>query len=222
MSPTVTAQEVYELCDRVLKEAGVDNKQFTKDREFLLYKVVDDLGGVPRTQVREFWERVVVEDHYQFDRLNSDIYGKPLSNWDAAKQCYDRYRKNAILRQVYIHDAGNGRYDNDIISVFPISDMVIEFHQKRVRMRRAIKKRYKDSWSLIVDPGMRKNPETGRLKRHQKWSTVKGTKRAAEQKLAEIINELSTGGFVEPTNLTFEGWMTPFGTPSIPNGFVVL
>ena len=30
--------------------------------------------------------------------------------------------------------------------------------------------------------------------------------RPAQQKLAEIINELSTGGFVEPTNLAFEGW----------------
>ena len=48
-----------------------------------------------------------------------------------------------------------------MISVFPISDVVIEFHQKRVRMRGAIKKRYKDSWSLIVDSGRRKNPETG-------------------------------------------------------------
>ena len=43
--------------------------------------------------------------------------------------------------------------------------------------------------------------------RHQKWFTVKGTKRAAEQKLAQIISELSTGGFVEPTKLTFERWI---------------
>ena len=74
-------------------------------------------------------------------------------------------------------------------------------------MRGTIKKRYKDSWSLVIDIGRRKDPETGKLKRHQKWFTIKGTKRAAEQKLAQIISELSTGGFVEPTKLTFERWI---------------
>ena len=76
-----------------------------------------------------------------------------------------------------------------MVSVFPISDVVIEFHQKRVRMRGAIKKRYKDSWSLIVDSGRRKNLETGTAE------TCRDYKRAVYW------------GFVEPTNLAFEGWM---------------
>jgi len=98
MSPEVTAQQVYDLYDRIHKEAGVDKKQFAKNKEVLLNNVVDDLGGVPKRHVKEFWGRVVVEYNSRLATLNSNIYKNPLSNWDAAKHRYERYRRKATIR----------------------------------------------------------------------------------------------------------------------------
>lgn len=56
-------------------------------------------------------------------------------------------------------------------------------------MRGTIKQRSKGSWTVIVDLGP--DPTTG--KRRQHWHTVRGTKREAEAKLAEILHERATG-----------------------------
>ena len=64
-------------------------------------------------------------------------------------------------------------------------------------MRGYIRKRG-GSYSVVVDYGY--DPDTG--KRRQKWIAVKGNKRDAERKLAEVINDLNAGAFVEPSRLT--------------------
>ena len=65
-------------------------------------------------------------------------------------------------------------------------------------MRGHIRKRYKDSWNIILDIGYQLVPDTGNMKRVQKWFTVKGTKRDAERKLTELLHHLHRGEYVEP------------------------
>ena len=74
-------------------------------------------------------------------------------------------------------------------------------------MRGSLKKRYKGSWSIVLDLGYHVDPETGRRKRRQKWITVRGTKRDAERKLAELIHRADTGSFIEPTKVTVGEWL---------------
>lgn len=65
-------------------------------------------------------------------------------------------------------------------------------------MRGSIRKRSNGSWTFILDQG--RDPATG--KRRQQWVSVKGTKKEAEKRLAELIHQLDTGGFVKPAKLT--------------------
>lgn len=74
-------------------------------------------------------------------------------------------------------------------------------------MRGSIRKRYKGSWSVIVDMGYRPDPATGKQKRVQKWFTVQGTKRDAEAKLAELLHAKNRQTFVEPSKLTVGAWL---------------
>ena len=63
-------------------------------------------------------------------------------------------------------------------------------------MRGTIKQRSKGSWTIIQDVG--RDPATG--KRQQKWETVRGTKREAEKRLAELQHQLNTGEYVKTNN----------------------
>ncbi len=74
-------------------------------------------------------------------------------------------------------------------------------------MRGSIRKRYKDSWNIIIDLGYQPEPQTGKLKRQQKWFTVRGTKRDAEKKLAELLHQANRKELVEPTKLTLGQWL---------------
>ena len=65
-------------------------------------------------------------------------------------------------------------------------------------MRGSIIQRSKGSWTIIINLG--RDPATG--KRKQQWVTVRGTKKAAEQKLADLLNELDTGSYVKPDKVT--------------------
>ena len=65
-------------------------------------------------------------------------------------------------------------------------------------MRGHITKRAKGSWTIILDLG--RDPATGKRKQH--WGTVRGTKRDAEKKLAELQHQMYTGAFVKPSKLT--------------------
>ena len=48
-------------------------------------------------------------------------------------------------------------------------------------MRGSVKRRYKGSWSLILDLGYQLDPKTGLRKRKQKWVTFRGTKKDAQK-----------------------------------------
>ena len=74
-------------------------------------------------------------------------------------------------------------------------------------MRGSLRKHYKDSWSLILDLGYQVDPETGRRKRRQKWITVRGTKRDAERRLAELLHQRHTHTFIDPSAVTFGTWI---------------
>ena len=65
-------------------------------------------------------------------------------------------------------------------------------------MRGSIIKRYGNSYSIVINLG--KDPATG--KRKQQWYSVKGTKKQAEKRLAELLHELDTGMLVKPSKLT--------------------
>ncbi|HHY38981.1 MAG TPA: site-specific integrase, partial [Clostridia bacterium] len=70
-------------------------------------------------------------------------------------------------------------------------------------MKGSIRKTGKQSWEIRVDVG--KDPSTG--KRRQKSISIRGTKKEAERKLAEIICQLESGSFVEPAKMTFGEYM---------------
>ena len=74
-------------------------------------------------------------------------------------------------------------------------------------MRGSIKRRYKGSWSLILDAGVVTDPATGLSKRKQRWITFRGTKKQAEDKLAELVRSANRGELPEPTKATFGEWL---------------
>ncbi len=65
-------------------------------------------------------------------------------------------------------------------------------------MRGHIVKRYKDSYTLVLNLGM--DPATG--KRKQQWISVRGTKKEAEKRLAELLHQLGNGTFIKPGKTT--------------------
>ena len=74
-------------------------------------------------------------------------------------------------------------------------------------MRGSIRKRYKDSWNIILHLGYQPDPVTGKPKRNQKWYTVQGTKRDAEKKLAELLHQANRNELVEPTKMSLGSWL---------------
>lgn len=74
-------------------------------------------------------------------------------------------------------------------------------------MRGHIIKRGKNSYSVKFGTG--KDPVTGRYK--SQWVTVKGTKKDAEKRLSELLNQVDTGTFMKPGKLTLaeflETWL---------------
>ena len=74
-------------------------------------------------------------------------------------------------------------------------------------MRGSLKNRYKGRWSIVLDLGYEVDSETGLRKRRQKWITVRGTKRDAERKLAELVHRADSGIFIEPSKVTVGEWL---------------
>lgn len=70
-------------------------------------------------------------------------------------------------------------------------------------MRGHIKTRSKGSWTIIINLG--RDPATA--KRKQQWVTIRGTKKQAETRLAELLNQMDTGGFIKPTKETFGSFL---------------
>ena len=82
-------------------------------------------------------------------------------------------------------------------------------------MRGHIRKRAKNTWTIVVDYG--RDSLTG--KRQQQWITIPGTKRDAEKKLSDLLYQLDRGSFVKSTKLTlgdfFQQWMRDYVTTNV-------
>lgn len=59
-------------------------------------------------------------------------------------------------------------------------------------MKGHLKKRSKDSWTIVFDLGLKANG-----KRNQKWKSTKGTKKDAEALLARMLTELEDGVYID-------------------------
>jgi len=70
-------------------------------------------------------------------------------------------------------------------------------------MKGHIRKRSKDSWTIVVDLGLKANG-----KRNQKWKSLKGTKKEAETLLARMLTELEDGVYIEPNKTTVTEYLT--------------
>ena len=81
-------------------------------------------------------------------------------------------------------------------------------------MKGHIRKRGKDSWSIVLDLGRDANG-----KRRQKWHTVRGTKRDAHRELARLLTEINTGCYVEPSRVRLseylERWLRDYAWPRV-------
>ncbi|XUX00155.1 MAG: tyrosine-type recombinase/integrase [Dehalogenimonas sp.] len=82
-------------------------------------------------------------------------------------------------------------------------------------MRGHIVKRYPDSYTIVIELG--KDPITG--KRKQQWVSIKGTKKAAEIKLSELLHQLDTGNYLKPGKTTLkdflEKWLDEYARPNL-------
>ena len=70
-------------------------------------------------------------------------------------------------------------------------------------MRGHIVKRYKGSYTIVLNLGI--DPATG--KRKQQWVSVKGAKKEAEKRLADLLHQIDTGTFMKPGKTTFTEYL---------------
>ncbi len=82
-------------------------------------------------------------------------------------------------------------------------------------MRGHITKRGKDSYSIKVSLG--KDTNTGKY-RYQ-WLTVRGSKKDAEKRLAEVLHQLDTGSYIQPGKTTvaeyLARWLADYARPNL-------
>jgi len=82
-------------------------------------------------------------------------------------------------------------------------------------MRGHIVKRAKNSYSIAISLG--KDPTTSKYK--QQWVSVKGTKKEAEKRLAEILHQIDNGTFLRPGKTTLaeylERWLKDYVWPNL-------
>ena len=74
-------------------------------------------------------------------------------------------------------------------------------------MQGSLSKRSKSSWTIRLTLGRKVDPKTGKSKVEQKTITVRGTKKEAEAKLAELLNQYNQGDYIEQSNLTTDEWL---------------
>lgn len=70
-------------------------------------------------------------------------------------------------------------------------------------MRGHIVKRYKNSYTIVLSLG--RDPVTN--KPRQQWVSVKGTKKDAEKKLAELLHQIDNGIFIRPNRTTLSDFL---------------
>jgi hypothetical protein len=85
-------------------------------------------------------------------------------------------------------------------------------------VRGHIVKRYKSSYTIVLNLGV--NSEG---KRTQQVVSVKGTKKEAEKRLSELLNQLDTGTFMKPGKTTvgdfLRRWLNDHKQNLSPRGF---
>lgn len=74
-------------------------------------------------------------------------------------------------------------------------------------MRGHIFQRSEGSWTIVLDIGRKVDPATGKLKRIQKWKTVRGTKKEAQAELTNMLHNLSRGQVISPSRMTLGEWL---------------
>lgn len=74
-------------------------------------------------------------------------------------------------------------------------------------MRGSIRQRGKQSWRITLEFGYVRDPGTGVTKRVQKFITFRGTKKQAQQKLADELSAANRGEFIEPDKRTVGEWL---------------
>lgn len=81
-------------------------------------------------------------------------------------------------------------------------------------MRGHVVKRGKNSYSIVISLG---KDTTGKYK--YQWVTVKGTKKDAEKRLAELLYQLDNGTFIKPGKTTLaeylERWLKDYAWPNL-------
>jgi integrase len=86
-------------------------------------------------------------------------------------------------------------------------------------MRGHIVKRFKSSYTIFLNLGV--DPATG--KRKQQIVSIKGTKKEAEQKLAELIRQIDTGTYTKPNKILLadflKNWLADYKINLSPRGF---
>ncbi len=70
-------------------------------------------------------------------------------------------------------------------------------------MKGSIRQRSKGSWEICLDAG--RDPATGKRLRH--FESVKGAKKAAQQRLAELLVSIERGSYVKPKRITLGEWL---------------
>jgi len=70
-------------------------------------------------------------------------------------------------------------------------------------MKGSVRQRSKGSWEVCLDYG--RDPVTNRRLRH--FESVKGTKKAAQQRLAELLVSIEQGSYVKPKRITLVEWL---------------
>ena len=91
-----------------------------------------------------------------------------------------------------------------------------EKNAERRQVRRGhIVKRSKDSYSVVVSLG--KDANTGKYK--SQWVSIRGTKKEAERRLAEILHQMDTGTYMKPSKTTLgeylEKWLSDYVWPNL-------
>ena len=66
-----------------------------------------------------------------------------------------------------------------------------------------VRKRSKESWEIYLDTGF--DPVTGKRLRHSE--TIRGSKKLAKQRLAELEVSIGEGSFIKPKRITFGEWL---------------
>ena len=66
-----------------------------------------------------------------------------------------------------------------------------------------IRKRSKESWEIYLDTGL--DPVTGKRLRH--YETIRGIRKLAKQRLAELEVSIGEGSFIKPKQLTVASWL---------------